>query len=59
MVRVEKLQNDFSISKIFTDVAGLSNMDKIIKSSINDDIIIMQYATYNRSLHNKFSKIEI
>ena len=60
MVRVAKLQNAVSINKISNDITGLSNMDqlKIIKSSVKD-IITMQYATYNRSLHNELSKIGI
>ena len=60
MVRVAKLQNAVSINKISNDITGLSNMDqlKIIKSSVKD-IITMQYATYNRSLHYELSKIGI
>ena len=60
MVRVANLQNAVSINKISKDIAGLSFMEqlKIIKSSVKD-IITMQYATYNRSLHFELSKIGI
>ena len=60
MVRVARLQNNASINKISLDITGLTFIEqlKIIKSSVKD-IITMQYATYNRSLHNELSKIGI
>ena len=60
MVRVARLQNNASINKISLDITGLTFMEqlKIIKSSVKD-IITMQYATYNRSLHNELSNIGI
>ena len=60
MVRVARLQNDVSINNIERDITGLTSMEqlKIINSSVKD-IITMQYATYNRSLHNELTKIGI
>ena len=60
MVRVASLQYAVSINSIIRDITGLSFTEqlKIIKSSVKD-LITMQYATYNRSLHNELSKIGI
>ena len=60
MVRVARIQNAVTIKKISRDITGLSYVEQlqIIKSSVKD-MVTMQYATYNRSLHYELSKIGI
>ena len=60
MVRVASLQDAIDSNEISLDIAGLTQYQQLekIKSSVKD-IITMQYATYNRSLHSELSKIGI
>ena len=60
MVRVASLQDAIDSNEISLDIAGLTQYQQLekIKSSVKD-IITMQYATYNRSLHSELAKIGI
>ena len=60
MVRVASIQDAIDNNEISLDIAGLTQYQQLerIKSSVKD-IITMQYATYNRSLHSELAKIGI
>ena len=60
MVRVASIQDAIDNNEISLDIAGLTQYQQLerIKSSVKD-IITMQYATYNRSLHSELTKIGI
>ena len=60
MVRVASIQNLVNINAKSLDIAGLSNIEQLkkIKSAVKD-IITMQCATYNRSLHKELGEIGI
>jgi polyphosphate kinase len=60
MVRVASLQDAINSNEITLDIAGLTQYQQLekIKSSVKD-IITMQFATYNRSLHSELAKFGI
>ena len=60
MVRVAAIQDAVNSNQISLDIAGLTQIEQLekIKSAVKD-IITMQYATYNRSLHFELAKIGI
>ena len=60
MVRVAAIQDSADTKEISLDIAGLTQLEQLkkIKSAVKD-IITMQYATYNRSLHYELSKVGI
>ena len=60
MVRVAAIQDSLNTKQLVLDISGLNQMEQLqkIKSAVKD-LITMQYATYNRSLHYELAKIGV
>ena len=60
MVRVAAIQDSADTKEVTLDIAGLTQLEQLkkIKSAVKD-IITMQYAIYNRSLHFELAKVGI
>ena len=60
MVRVAAIQDSADLKEVTLDIAGLTQLQQLEKIKVAvKDIITMQYATYNRSLHYELAKIGI
>ena len=60
MVRIAAIQDSANTNIITLDIAGLTQLEQLQKIKVAvKDIITMQYAIYNRSLHYELSKIGI
>ena len=60
MVRIAAIQDSANTKIVTLDIAGLTQLEQLekIKSAVKD-MITMQYATYNRSLHHELANIGI
>ena len=60
MVRVAAIQDSANSKEVVLDIAGLTQLEQLqkIKMAVKE-LITMQYATYNRSLHFELAKIGI
>ena len=60
MVRVAAIQDSANSKEVLLDIAGLTQLEQLQKIKLAvKDLITMQYATYNRSLHFELAKIGI
>ena len=60
MVRVAAIQDSANSKEVLLDIAGLTQLEQLQKIKLAvKDLITMQYATYNRSLHYELAKIGI
>ena len=60
MVRIAAIQDSANTKQVTLDIAGLTQLQQLQKIKVAvKDIITMQYATYNRSLHYELGKIGI
>ena len=60
MVRIAAIQDSANTKIVTLDIAGLTQLQQLQKIKVAvKDIITMQYATYNRSLHYELAKIGI
>lgn len=60
MVRIAAIQDSANTNIVTLDIAGLTQLEQLQKIKVAvKDIVTMQYAIYNRSLHYELAKIGI